>query len=312
MTLSYRNAVSIAEIGFYSPAFIIACYLMSLHGWRKTAGWLFLAAFAIARLLGAAMQLETRNYPQNISLYIGAATLDNIGLSPLMLASLGLVSRVLSSIRNSQQQQQQQRTVRIPPAAAVRLVEILTVVGLILSIVGGTSMPKSSFTGTATTTGTAPAKPKTLTVGIIIFLVAFGGLCLLVLGLWASFRQVERGERRLLVAVTLSLPFLLVRLIYSSLSVLRDLPEFKWASGNTTIFLCMALVMEAVVVVIYEVTGLTLKKTQISPDYLPQRQQQGQQQQQQQNLRGDGTGSKIVSLGKKTIVGRLITAIVGK
>lgn len=32
MTLSYRNAVAVAEVVFYSPAFLVGAYLMARHG----------------------------------------------------------------------------------------------------------------------------------------------------------------------------------------------------------------------------------------------------------------------------------------
>lgn len=228
---------------------------LTSSSWRKTSGWLFIAVFAIARLLGAALQLATIDAPDNVNLYIGSATLANIGLSPLMLATLGLIFRVRYSIQKSR------RTVLLAPI--VRLDEIVMIIALILSIVGATSLPMSDFTGKSKI-----KMPTTLVVSVILFIVAYCGLVLFTLTLWFYFPSVETGEKRLLFAITTSLPFLLVRIIYTALATLRQIPKFSWIRGDTTIFLCMALVMEAAVVVIYEVTGLTLRR--LSPDDMAQ------------------------------------------
>ncbi|KAL5356384.1 hypothetical protein BJX96DRAFT_162440 [Aspergillus floccosus] len=295
MALSYRNAVAVAEISFYSPALLIAGLLMFRHGWRRTAGWLFLAIFSLVRLIGASMQLATIHDPSNVSLYIGTAILDSVGLSPLILSGLGLLSRALYSISKARQ-----TTVHL---LAVHLIQLLTIVALILSIVGATSMPHSAFLS-----GTQTMDTK-MTVSVVLFLVAFGSLCLLVLSMWPCMRHIEQGEKRLLFAVTLSLPFLLVRLIYSSVSILGKNPHFNRATGSTTIFLCMALLMEACVVVIYEGTGLTLQR--LSSDELSQI-YASRQRPRRDDAQGNGLGGKLVGLGQKTLVGRLIMAVSGK
>ncbi|GES60360.1 hypothetical protein ATEIFO6365_0002087100 [Aspergillus terreus] len=295
MALSYRNAVAVAEIVFYSPAFLIAGLLMFRHGWRRTAGWLFVAIFSLIRLIGASMQLATIHDPSNVSLYVGTLILDGIGLSPLLLSSLGLLSRALYSISKTKPTKLH--------LAAVHLIEILTIVALILSIVGATSLPSSSFLSRTQQTNTE------MTVGVALFLAAFGLLCLLVLSTWPSMRHIEKGEKRLLIAVTLSLPFILVRLIYSSVSILGKNPDFSRTTGSTTIFLCMTLLMEACVVVIYEGTGLTLQR--LSPDELSQiyASRQGPRRDDAQE---NGLGGKLARIGQKTLIGRLIMAISGK
>lgn len=221
-----------------------------------------------------------------------------------MLATLGLISRVRYSVQKSRK--------TVLPATIIRLDEIITIVALILSIVGATSLPMSDFTG-----GSKIKMPTTMTASVILFIVAYCGLALFTIVLWVYLRDVEPGEKRLLVAITASLPFLLVRIIYTSLATLRQLPKFSWIRGDTTIFLCMALVMEACAVVIYEVTGLTLR--QLSPDDMAQihadRQRRGGGHAETRNAGPeggqDGIGHQLLNLGKKTTIGRLVTAARG-
>jgi hypothetical protein len=75
------------------------------------------------------MQLATITHPTDAGLYEGSAILNNVGFSPLLLAALGLFSRLLSSINKTHNTFVQPRM--------LKLIEILVLVGLILGIVGG-------------------------------------------------------------------------------------------------------------------------------------------------------------------------------
>jgi len=75
------------------------------------------------------MQLATINSPTNAGLYEGSAILNNIGLSPLTLAALGLLSRLITSINKS--------THSFVKQYWLRVIELIVVVGLVLGIVGG-------------------------------------------------------------------------------------------------------------------------------------------------------------------------------
>ena len=136
----------------------------------------------------------------------------------------------------------------------MRLAEILITVGLILSIIGGVDA--------GTQYGkTGIYRPQTLSqVGLGLMIAALALLILTTLTLSKSIHNAERSERRILLAVVASLPFLLVRTIYSALAVFANSRKFRLFGGDVTTLLCMALLQEAVVVVLYEGVGLTLKK----------------------------------------------------
>ena len=93
-----------------------------------------------------------------------------------------------------------------------------------------------------------------------LFIAAFGLLVLVTMSLAKSIQYAEKGEKRILIAVAASLPFLLVRLIFSALAVFKNEKRFSLYNGDVTVLLCMALLEEVVVVVLYEGVGLTLKK----------------------------------------------------
>jgi hypothetical protein len=71
--------------------------------------------------------------------------------------------------------------------------------------------------------------------------------------------RVADGEKRLLVAVALSIPFIAVRLVYALIADFSHLRSFSLVSGKTTIYLCMDVIMEIAVVIIVIAFGLTLR-----------------------------------------------------
>lgn len=129
MTLTYHNAVSIAEIVAYVPCLAVAIFLTIRHGFGRNSGWIFLIIFCLARIIGSAMQVATASDPRNIGLYTGSGILQNIGFSPLLLATLGLLSRALDSINKSHS--------TLVKSSVLKLIELVMTVALILGIVGG-------------------------------------------------------------------------------------------------------------------------------------------------------------------------------
>jgi hypothetical protein len=71
---------------------------------------------------------------------------------------------------------------------------------------------------------------------------------------------VPHGEKRLLLAVGLSLPFLTVRYIYALVCDFAQNKKFNSFFGNTTIYLIMAVFMEFIVIAICEIMGFTLNR----------------------------------------------------
>lgn len=126
--------------------------------------------------------------------------------------------------------------------------------GIILSIIGGVDSGNDySKTGRYV--------PQTLTkVGLGLFIASFVAILATTILLSKSISHAEPGEKRVLLAIAVSLPLLLVRLIYASIYNYRDSPQFSSLDGSVTILLCMALLEEIAIVLVYEGVGLTLRK----------------------------------------------------
>ncbi|ORY63533.1 uncharacterized protein BCR38DRAFT_458644 [Pseudomassariella vexata] len=230
MPLTEQNNISIAEICFYTLSLFLAIWLSTRHGFGRSAGWFYLIMFSLARIIGASLQLATISQPRNISLYIGAATLANVGLSPLILAQLGLIGRALASIRKSH--------ATFLDEKKLRLVQTIVVVGLILGAVGGN---KAASTYGETGTYEAPGESKA-GIGLMI-----AGYILL-----------------LLATIVIALQ---IRLVYAAISTFANNSKFNQLSGNFNIQLGMAIVMEMIVVAIVEGIGLTLKQMPNNPPF---------------------------------------------
>lgn len=91
--------------------------------------------------------------------------------------------------------------------------------------------------------------------GIILYIVAYVALALTALLTSSKLSHAESGEKRLLLAVVLALPFIFVRLVYSTLAVLAHIHQFSLLTGSVAVFAIMAVAMEFAVIVIYLVVG---------------------------------------------------------
>ncbi|KAI1501274.1 hypothetical protein F5X99DRAFT_383355 [Biscogniauxia marginata] len=256
MALTELNNISIAEIVLYTPALALAIFLAVRHGFGRNAGWLYLIIFSLARIIGSALQLATVADPRNISLYVGAATLQNVGLSPLILVQLALLSRALESAGRSPSAPGGGNGNGIALGTRLlRLVQLVLLVGLILGAVGGSSAGSNyAATGSYSQSTTLSRAGTALMIAGYVLLVAATGVVAA-----TQLSRVEAGERRVVLAVGLSLPFILVRLVYSAESVYSGNPAFNLITGDRNILLGMAVIMEMIVVAVVEGVGITLK-----------------------------------------------------
>lgn len=126
----------------------------------------------------------------------------------------------------------------------------ITLIAIILSIVGTTQTTDFMH-------NMSNSKTK---ASLVLFLVAWLGLGILLLLVGARFSSIEAGEHRLLFAVSVSMPLILIRLVYSYLSVFGQRRDFNMFTGNVTIMLVMVVLEQIGVVVVCLGFGLTLDR----------------------------------------------------
>jgi hypothetical protein len=239
--LQAYDGIAIAELTFYLFALGGGIFLCIKHGFTKNAAFRSLVILSLARIVGACFRIATISSPDNINLYIGWMTLNGIGLAPLIMLAIGLLSRVFESI------QAKGRTLIRPQYQ--RFVEILLLLAIILLIVGGTESDFSVVDG----------KPKVAysTVshaaeGILVAITALLGAALAI----AIFNQghVGTGEHRIIFVEAVCYPLILVRLAYSCLLIFGGITSTPW------LYLGMSSLMEMIVTLLSEILGFNLDK----------------------------------------------------
>ena len=94
MTITHRGYVSIAELIVYVPALILAFILCARHGFNRASGWIYTIILCLVRVVGSVCQLLTYSNHSD-GLLQATLIIDSIGISPLLLATLGMLSRLL-------------------------------------------------------------------------------------------------------------------------------------------------------------------------------------------------------------------------
>lgn len=90
--ITYGDAIAILDVVFYAPFFLIVLYLAIRH--RSTSfAWFILAVFCLVRIVGACARLDTVVHPDSDAAWTTALICSIFGLSPLLMATLGVLSR---------------------------------------------------------------------------------------------------------------------------------------------------------------------------------------------------------------------------
>ncbi|KAI0431170.1 hypothetical protein F5Y09DRAFT_305778 [Xylaria sp. FL1042] len=243
MTIGAEGYVSIVELIIYVPALIAAIIVCSRHGLHRASGWVFTVLLCIIRITGAICQLLTYNTPSE-GLLQATIILDSIGLSPLLFATLGVISRFADWINY--------RGTEVFTTKQFRFVQLLITLGLILSVVGGTSASVSAD-GQVMVPGTSKA-------GISLYIVAFVGLTIFLVVSSGYRNAVPSQERRSPIAVAIAWPFILTRLVYSALGIFLNNSTFSIIGGEVALHVALAIVEEFLVVIDYLILGFSLRK----------------------------------------------------
>lgn len=248
MHFDANGIVSVVELVVYIPAIVISFIVCARHGFSRTAGWLYTLILCLVRIVGAVCQLLS--YTSSSTGIIEATIIvDSIGLSPLLLATLGLLSRFVDWIN-----------LKSPtPKFTVkhfRLLQLLITVGLILGIAGGTS-GTTNPDGSVTPSSTSQA-------AVALYIVAWVGCVAILFISFPGISYVPGTERALATIVGVALPIILVRLVYSALIVFVHNSTFSLLNGSVGVRIGMATVEEFVVVALYLFLGFRLDKLEIT------------------------------------------------
>ncbi|KAG5925314.1 hypothetical protein E4U42_004412 [Claviceps africana] len=241
--LGAYDIISIVGIPIYVGFLACAIWLCVKHGFFNSEGWHFIIIIAISRLISFGLRLALLSDPANMSIWLGWVVINSLGLGPLILLLLSLVMHVFECINR-------QGHVVLRPLYQ-RVIKLLVLVAIILSIVGGTNSSYGIEGGVISIKFNALTHVGTgLLIGATVILCGEAGLAL------RCHMQgfAAQREHRIILGVLASLPFVILRLVYSCLTVLAHINSSVW------LYLCLAILTEVAVVLMLEVLGLMLEK----------------------------------------------------
>ncbi|OJJ84751.1 uncharacterized protein ASPGLDRAFT_125042 [Aspergillus glaucus CBS 516.65] len=232
-TITYWNGIAILQLIVFPIILIAAIFIWKRTGWRVGSKiWRYAVTLSLIRIAGSISSLlSISNDSHNIEVAVAVCQL--IGLAPLLLTFIGLLRQI-------------DVDERMPPKP-MKLVTLVTFIGLILGIAGVSSSDKGG--------GYQPGTLAKAAMGI--FLAIF--VIFILLGVWLFYElsfSLRRFQKKLFIAIALSSPFLLVRLVYSALSDYTTYKAFS-LDGNATVYLCMSVLEEIIAMAITMALGIS-------------------------------------------------------
>ncbi|KAL5423057.1 hypothetical protein PMIN04_004223 [Paraphaeosphaeria minitans] len=220
-----HDTVAVVELIFYIPTIFLAIYACYKHGFKRSSGWLYTLILCLIRIIGSVCQFVSNN---NLStgLLQTIFILDSVGLSPLLLATLGVLSRFVDFVNS--------KTTPVFTVRHFRIVQLVLTLGIVLSIVGGTSITPS-----ANGSYTSPTSSK---VGVVLYIVGFVAILFILLVSVPRRAVVPARERHVPIVISLALPLIAVRLLYSILSVFVHDHLFSITTGSVAVNIGMSVI----------------------------------------------------------------------
>ncbi|KAI0724186.1 hypothetical protein C8T65DRAFT_691335 [Cerioporus squamosus] len=260
MGLDARGIIAAVQVATYGPLLFVAFFLAWWERDRRM-GWLFLGAMSVLRLVGGITHILSEYNPTNVAERTIYIITEGAGQGPLLAATLGFLRTV--------GQYSLDKTFVF--SRGLLVVALSGATGVILAIVGGAR-------GTTATTWDEYNDNVTLRhAAMILFIILFFGMLCIVLYCWMHRKRILRYRQRLLIAITMTVPFLLVRILYGALSSWSPatvtffgghqvpvhpsnsgLGKFSAASSRWGIYLVMSVMMEYIAVGIYLLGGVLI------------------------------------------------------
>lgn len=245
MTLDNHGQLAVAQLAIYGPSAIL-CPLIAIRlGLSKSLCWFYVFVFCSIRIVGCIMEVlaEEKN---DLSKYQIAGILDGVGLSPLLLATLGLLTAACKGLPQCRLNTKFFVVLHLP---------ILT--GLVFILVGAKKLFKPD--------GSGISKYKTLTsVGIALLMLSFLVLVLLTVLTFSRINfHLSPPQKKFLLAIVFSIPFLCVRLVYSAIFFFTQNVKFSPIGGDIVIQACLQIPEEMITILTYLLVGITFKNTKV-------------------------------------------------
>ncbi|KAK5788352.1 hypothetical protein VI817_009310 [Penicillium citrinum] len=218
------------------------------HGIRRSGGFIFLVIFSLIRILGACSQLSTIHH-HSIGIYIVVAILDSIGLSPLLLGLVGMISRTNKLMVHS-----------VIPRSGFTCFRVIICLAAVLTVTGITGeMSAETFRSPNIQVKTA----------MILYFASWVMICIGLVKLVLNRGRIAEGEYRNLFAVAISVPFVLIRIVYALLIWFEANNKFNGLDWKGGVRLVMSVFEEIIVVFVCLIFGLGLRVRERNWEVIP-------------------------------------------
>ncbi|KAK7694242.1 hypothetical protein QCA50_001422 [Cerrena zonata] len=248
--LDERGYIAIVELIIYTPIFVTSGFLIFRHGFRRNAGWIYLLILSIVRIAGGSIRLASElGNPHNETLKIVFDNLEAAGVSQLLLATVGFLHTIAQHAFGSKM------------THLLQLFDLISTISLVLLIIGETKITGADGDQSKLDAGiTLKHTGDTIFLALYVLIVITHGIY------WLRRQEIMKNRRKLLLGISIALPFLAVRVVYSVLSSYAPhdpdaesgLAIFNISSGTWYIYLIMGVLAELIVVLIYTFFGMTV------------------------------------------------------
>ncbi|CAK42755.1 hypothetical protein CBS63078_3986 [Aspergillus niger] len=226
--MSATEHLDVANLAVYALFSLPAIYCLVVHGKHGLLGWAYVLVMCGLRIAGSAMSL---NAIHRNEINTTAAILNGIGLSPLLMAAMGLLHEANHSIHRF-----------LPP--------FLNLWGFLIThmvVAGGIGLAAASS-----------GNETLLRVGMIVFAT---GWTLVAVLIWFSYGANAHSrrlgeERQLLFAITVAMPLIGVRIVYA---IVTAFTSSNLEGGSLAVRVIFGTIPEYLVMLIYVGVGIVTR-----------------------------------------------------
>ncbi|KAJ9655657.1 hypothetical protein H2198_005555 [Neophaeococcomyces mojaviensis] len=244
--------VDIIELIYFIPALPLTAYIAYKHGFSREAGWLLLVILSLVRIIGASTGIAATISPSN-GLIECSFIMSSIGSTLLVAALTGIVNRVNTGTGRSPFSSRQ-----------TRLLQLVGIAAVALGIVGGSDLTSSD----PDTRANGHTYSKVATILILVQFLATVGIAGFTL---LNSRYINTADKKLFMFALASIPFVLVRVIYSLCTAFDyNSSNFNLTSNTVAavaLRACLGVAMEIVATTLFIVGGLLAPKMQKTQSY---------------------------------------------
>ncbi|GLB08848.1 hypothetical protein AtubIFM57258_004757 [Aspergillus tubingensis] len=217
-----------ANLAVYALLSLPTIYCLVVHGKHGLVGWAYVLAMCGLRIAGSAMSLNAIHHDK---VNTTAAILNGIGLSPLLMAAMGLLHEANHSIH------------RFLPS-------FLNLWGFLIThmvVAGGIGLAAASS-----------GNETLLRVGMVVFATGWTMVAVLI---WFSYGANAHSrrlgeERQLLSAITVAMPLIGVRIVYA---IVTAFTSSNLEGGSLAVRVIFGTIPEYLVMLVYVGVGVVTR-----------------------------------------------------